>query len=132
MSEQSTRVAQRAGWLAYNMRWLLLVAAVVLVLSSPRPPSALTIVLLAGGAIYNFVLTLVEFAEPGHLPVFQATLAGAKQRVVAPMNVFIERGAIEVWARELGLTIVEFRNGGDHVVAEGNLGQAICVLEKPL
>lgn len=74
MSEQSTRVAQRAGWLAYNMRWLLLVAAVVLVLSSPQPPSVLTVVLLAGGAIYNFVLTLVEFAEPGRRWLIWATL----------------------------------------------------------
>ena len=86
-------------------------------------------VLKPGGRI---VLSFLEFREPGHLPVFQATLAGAKQRVVAPMNVFIERIAIEVWARELGLTIVEFRDGRDHVVAEGNLGQALCVLEKPL
>ncbi|MCC7359916.1 MAG: GAF domain-containing sensor histidine kinase [Anaerolineales bacterium] len=74
MSEQSTRVAQRAGWLAYNLRWLLLVAAVVLVLSSPQPPSALTIVLLAGGAIYNFILTLVEFAEPGRRYLIWTTL----------------------------------------------------------
>ena len=74
MSEQSTRVAQRAGWLAYNMRWLLLVAAVVLVLSSPQAPSAITIALLAGGAIYNFVLTLVEFAEPGRRYLIWATL----------------------------------------------------------
>lgn len=85
-------------------------------------------VLKPGGRI---VFSFLEFGEPGHLPVFQATLAGAKSQVVAPMNVFIERGAIGVWARELGLTIVEFRNGGDHVVAEGNLGQALCVLEKP-
>ena len=85
-------------------------------------------VLKPGGRI---VFSFLEFREPGHLSVFQATLAGAKQRVVAPMNVFIERNAIEVWARELGLQIVEFRDGGDHVVAEGNLGQALCVLRKP-
>jgi signal transduction histidine kinase len=74
MSEQNTRVAQRAGWLAYNMRWLLLVAAVVFVLSSAQPPSALTVTLLAGAAIYNFVLTLVEFAEPGRRWLIWATL----------------------------------------------------------
>ena len=74
MSEQSTRVAQRAGWLAYNLRWLLLVAAVVFVLSSPQSPSVLTVVLLAGAAIYNFVLTLVEFAEPGRSYLIWATL----------------------------------------------------------
>jgi SAM-dependent methyltransferase len=85
-------------------------------------------VLKPGGRI---VFSFLEFREPGHLPVFKATLDGAKSQVVAPMNVFIERGAIDVWARELGLKLVEFRDGGDHVVAEGNLGQALCVLEKP-
>jgi SAM-dependent methyltransferase len=85
-------------------------------------------VLKPGGRI---VFSFLEFREPGHLPVFKATLDGAKRQVVAPMNVFIERGAIEVWARELGLRLVEFRDGGDHVVPEGNLGQALCVLEKP-
>jgi SAM-dependent methyltransferase len=85
-------------------------------------------VLKPGGRI---VFSFLEFREPGHMPVFKATLDGAKSQVVAPMNVFIERGAIEVWARELGLRLVEFRDGGDHVVPEGNLGQALCVLEKP-
>lgn len=85
-------------------------------------------VLKPGGRI---VFSFLEFREPGHMPVFKATLDGAKQRVVAPMNVFIERGAIEVWARELGLKLVEFRDGGDAIVPEGNLGQALCVLEKP-
>ena len=85
-------------------------------------------VLKPGGRV---VFSFLEFREPGHLPVFRATLDGAKSQVVAPMNVFIERGAIEVWARELGLRLVEFRDGGDHVVPEGNLGQALCVLEKP-
>ena len=85
-------------------------------------------VLKPGGRI---VLSFVEFREPGHLPIFQATLAGAKAQVVAPMNVFLERVALEVFARELDLRIVEFRDGGDHIVPEGNLGQALCVLEKP-
>lgn len=74
MSEQNTRVAQRAGWLAYNMRWLLLVAAVVFVLSSAKTPAPLTVVLLASAAIYNFVLTLAEFAEPGRRWLIWATL----------------------------------------------------------
>lgn len=84
-------------------------------------------VLKPGGRI---VCSFLEFREPGHLPIFNATLAVAKRRVAAPMNVFVERNALEVWARELDLRIVEFRNGGDHIVPEGNLGQALCVLEK--
>ena len=41
MSEQSARVAQRTGWLTFNLRWLLVVAAAVLVLSDPAPASML-------------------------------------------------------------------------------------------
>jgi hypothetical protein len=47
-----------------------------------------------------------------------------------PLNTFIERGALEVWARELGMDIVDIRDGSDAVVAEGALGQSICVLRK--
>lgn len=85
-------------------------------------------VLKPGGTI---VFSFLEFREPGHLPIFWATLEAAKAQRVAPMNVFIERNAIQVWAERLGMEIVEIRDGGDHVVAEGNLGQSLCVLRKP-
>lgn len=84
-------------------------------------------VLKPGGRI---VFSFLEFREPGHLQIFRDTLHGAKHSVRAPMNVFIERNAIEVWARELGMTIEDMRDGGDPVVPEGNLGQALCVLRK--
>jgi signal transduction histidine kinase len=65
MSEQSARVAQRAGWLTFNLRWLLLVAAAVLVLSDPLPTGGVAVVVLLFAGIYNFALTLYEFADPG-------------------------------------------------------------------
>ena len=65
MSEQNARVAQRAGWLTFNLRWLLLVAAAVLVLSEQAPTSDLAVTLLVVSGIYNFALTLYEFADPG-------------------------------------------------------------------
>ncbi len=65
MSEQSARVAQRTGWLTFNLRWLLVVAAAVLVLSDPAPASMLAVALLLITGIYNFGLTLYEFADPG-------------------------------------------------------------------
>jgi len=74
MSEQSTRVAQRAGWLAYNLRWLLIIAAVVMVFSAPEPPSGASLLLLGGAGLYNFVLTLVEFADPGRRWLIWTTL----------------------------------------------------------
>ena len=65
MSEQDTRVAHRLGWLASNLRWLLLLAAAVFVLAGRQEPSsaAVTLVILTGLA--NFALTLYEFADPG-------------------------------------------------------------------
>ncbi len=74
MSEQSTRVAQRAGWLAYNLRWLLIIAAVVMVFSAPEAPSGASLLLLGGAGLYNFVLTLVEFADPGRRWLIWTTL----------------------------------------------------------
>jgi signal transduction histidine kinase len=75
MSEQSARVAQRTGWLTFNLRWLLLVAAAVLVLSNPAPTSMLAAALLIVTGIYNFGLTLYEFADPGRPWLIWLTLA---------------------------------------------------------
>lgn len=85
-------------------------------------------VLKPGG---RMVFSFLEFRDPGHLQIFRDTFTAAQQRAQIPMNVFIERNAIEVWARELGLELIEIRAGGDHIVAEGALGQALCVLQKP-
>ena len=75
MSEQSARVAQRAGWLTFNLRWLLVVAAAVLVLSDPTPTSQLAVLLLIITGIYNFGVTLYEFADPGQPWLIWLTLA---------------------------------------------------------
>jgi len=75
MSEQSVRVAQRTGWLTFNLRWLLLVAAAVLVLGDSSPASGLAVILLIVTGIYNFGLTLYEFADPGRPWLIWLTLA---------------------------------------------------------
>jgi SAM-dependent methyltransferase len=85
-------------------------------------------VLKPGGRI---AFSFLEFAEPGHLPVFRETLKAEKARMQIPMNVFIERSAIQVWAQELGLEVVAFHGGPDAVAPEGPLGQSLCVLRKP-
>jgi SAM-dependent methyltransferase len=85
-------------------------------------------VLKPGGRV---VFSFLEFHEPGHMPIFWATLAAAKAQVTAPMNVFIERGAIQRWADALVMELEEIRYGGEAIVPEGNLGQSICVLRKP-
>ena len=86
-------------------------------------------VLRPGGKI---VCSFLEFGEPGHWPIFLDTLAHAKQaHVVDPLNVFIERNALQVWAGHLGLDVEEIHGSGDVIVPEGALGQSICVLSVP-
>jgi hypothetical protein len=76
------------------------------------------------------VFSFLEFRDPVHLQIFRDTVTNHKRKHMQPLNTFIERGALEVWARELGMDIVDIRDGSDAVVAEGALGQSICVLRK--
>jgi ubiquinone/menaquinone biosynthesis C-methylase UbiE len=85
-------------------------------------------VLKPGGAI---VFSFLEFAEPGHMPVFRATVKEARLRSRHPLNVFVDRAAIAAWAGELDMIVEEIRAGGDLIVPEGAQGQATCVLRKP-
>ena len=81
-----------------------------------------------------------------HWNVFEATVKDAKASNRHPLNVFMERNALAVWASHLGLDVVEIRDGNDPFVplespltlehgrikeGFGNLGQSICVLHKP-
>lgn len=86
-------------------------------------------VLRPGGRI---IFSFLEFTEPAHWQVFADTLEGTKQRQIFPLNVFIDRAALPVWAEHLGLEVVDIRGAAEVVTPEGNLGQAICVLQKPL
>lgn len=100
-------------------------------------------VLKPGGRI---VFSFLEFAQEGHWPTFKTTVDNARQDRPQPLNVFIERHAIEVWARRLDLRLDEIHGGEDHFIplpapltlASGvvlgeraNLGQSVCVLTKP-
>lgn len=86
-------------------------------------------VLKPGGHI---VFSFLEFSEPAHFDIFLGTVEQAKARLKNPLNVFLDRAAIAIWAQSLGLDVIEIRSGGDVIVPQGNLGQALCVLQKPL
>ena len=58
-------------------------------------------------------------------------LQETKARATFPLNVFIDRDALPIWAEHLGLELVEIRGAAEAVVPAGNLGQAICILQKP-
>lgn len=100
-------------------------------------------VLRPGGKI---VLSFLEFRMGFHWPVFDKTVADARGGGNHPLNVFIDRHALEAWADHLGLKIEEFRDGDDAFVPLpapvtldngmvlenfGNLGQSICVMVRP-
>lgn len=84
-------------------------------------------VLKPGGRI---VFSFLEFREPAHRKIFLDTVEATKRKVEFPMNTFVDRDAIACWAAGLGLDMVEIRDAADEIVAEGCLGQSICVLQK--
>lgn len=85
-------------------------------------------VLKPGGRV---VFSFLEFRDLGHWSIFQDSLNNEKARSRVPLNVFMDREGIEVFARNLGLRVVEIRNGSDVVAPEGAIGQSLCCLEKP-
>lgn len=82
----------------------------------------------AGGRI---VFSFLELREPAHMKIFLGTVEATKRRSEMPMNSFLDRETIGHWADELGLEVVEIRDGAEAVVPEGSLGQSVCVLRKP-
>ncbi|MDZ4374263.1 MAG: class I SAM-dependent methyltransferase [Phenylobacterium sp.] len=85
-------------------------------------------VLKPGGRI---VFSFLELREPAHLRVFRDTVEHAKKRTEMPLNVFLDRETLAIFAQELGLEVVDIRGGSEPIVAQGALGQALCVFEKP-
>lgn len=100
-------------------------------------------VLKPGGKV---IFSFLEFACPTHWAAFDATINDARVNTGHPLNVFIEKNAIEKFCQTLGFEIVEFRDGmdkfvplphpltldnGEVVEEHGHLGQSICVIRKP-
>jgi SAM-dependent methyltransferase len=85
-------------------------------------------VLKPGGRI---VFSFLEYEEPVHWDIFLETVKASKARVPIPLNVFLDRPSIVLWAQALGLEVVDIRSGRDVIAPAGNLGQAVCVLGKP-
>ena len=75
MAEQNARLAPRAGWLTFNLRWLILGAVVMLLMTDPSPASNTTLLLLVLTGLCNFGLTLYEIVEPGRDRLIDLALA---------------------------------------------------------
>ena len=85
-------------------------------------------VLKPGGRI---VASFLNFSQDSHWDIFMNTLKDAKDGPSGPINVFLSREILTVWARHLGLEIVEFIDGEQAVPGSTPLGQAVCILRKP-
>jgi ubiquinone/menaquinone biosynthesis C-methylase UbiE len=88
-------------------------------------------VLKPGGKL---VFSFLEF-ESGtayHWKIFQDTVTARRHQARPHLNTFIERNAIEVWARHLGGEVLGFV-AGDEVVpnATACLGQTVAILGTP-
>lgn len=78
----------------------------------------------------RIIFSFLEFAEPEHWAVFDATLAAQRGSSSPHLNMFIERNVIEVWCAHLGLRCEEFIDATDPRWDGESLGQAIAVLRK--
>jgi len=65
MAEGNLKLAQGAGGFTFSLRWLLLSAAAVLMLTGPGPAGPGTVALLVLAGLSNFGLMLYEVADPG-------------------------------------------------------------------
>ena len=100
-------------------------------------------VLKPGGTL---VFSFLEFRIGPHWAVFRDTVKQAKAGQRPHLNMFIERKAIEAWARQLDMTIVDWQDSAegpriplsrDVVTDDGQamtgmaiLGQSVCVMAK--
>lgn len=99
-------------------------------------------VLKDGGRI---VFSFLEYCVPGHLTVFESNIQDVSLNQ-DPLNMFISRDAIDVWAKMLGMEVVTIIPGDQNLIPlsepiifqsgaameeMGHFGQSVCVLKKP-
>jgi len=77
MKTQRERSSRRMDWLVFNLRWLVLIAAGLVVMSTRESSTGtVAITLLAVTGLYNIGLTVLEFVEFGHRYFVWGLLAG--------------------------------------------------------
>ncbi|MGA8277476.1 MAG: class I SAM-dependent methyltransferase [Rhodanobacteraceae bacterium] len=86
-------------------------------------------VLKPGGRI---VFSFLELGGHGGVPwrIFAASVEQKRTRTQAPLNMFIERCAIKMWAEHLGCAVVEFIDGDAAPHGGAPLGQSTVILRK--
>lgn len=84
-------------------------------------------VLKPGGRL---VFSFLEFDMASHWTVFDATLVQLRANSASHLNLFLDRGTLQHWARRLGYRVVEFVDGDASVFDGKALGQSIAIFEK--
>jgi ubiquinone/menaquinone biosynthesis C-methylase UbiE len=79
-----------------------------------------------GKAVFSFI----EFANPDHWETFRYTVEATRNNDQPHLNMFIERAAIECWARRLGFAAPEFIDAAAAPWGGHPLGQSIAILTK--
>ncbi len=85
-------------------------------------------VLKPGGRI---VASFLNYGQDSHWTIFMNTLTDAKGSPSGPLNVFLSREILTLWAGRLGLEVIEFIDGEQAIPGSSALGQAVCILQKP-
>jgi ubiquinone/menaquinone biosynthesis C-methylase UbiE len=98
-------------------------------------------VLKPGGKI---VFSFLDFTIPGHWDVFESNIHDLSNDSV-PLNMFISKDAIQIWAEHLELQVQTIQDGdksyvplskpvvfenGSTVQKLGTMGQSVCVFQK--
>jgi 2-polyprenyl-3-methyl-5-hydroxy-6-metoxy-1,4-benzoquinol methylase len=78
----------------------------------------------------RIIVSFLELSDPDHFSVFLDTVDRAKRGAIGPINKFISRSSIDIWAQELNLKIVDVRSGTDIIAGGAPLGQSLFVLER--
>ena len=86
-------------------------------------------VLRPGGKL---VFSFLEFAMPGHWPIFEGMVEGAKHSSHPHLNMFMERNVIRLMADKIGFAEPSFYDATDAIAPEGPLDQSVALLLKPL
>jgi ubiquinone/menaquinone biosynthesis C-methylase UbiE len=78
----------------------------------------------------RLVFSFLEFAAEHHWSVFDQTIQAQRDNTTPHLNMFIERGAIKVWAQRGGWQIDRYIEGWEAVGDGGPLGQSTVILTK--
>ncbi|TPJ68408.1 class I SAM-dependent methyltransferase [Mesorhizobium sp. B2-7-1] len=84
-------------------------------------------VLKTGGKL---LFSFLEFRMPSLWNVFEATVKQYEASTRPHLNMFLERGAIEVFSARIGFRVEKFIDADAPVLDEHALGQSICVMVK--